>query len=130
MPPGIRGLNYLLTMVDIATGWFEIYPLRVADSKHILEKLETDFLPRYSQGIIFLVDGGSHFTSRLMKQKLEANGYSLYITTLYWPNSQVIERIHRTLVSLIRIILIDKDMPKEKMAANVARSYSNHANGS
>ena len=27
MPPGIRGLNYLLTMVDIATGWVEIYPL-------------------------------------------------------------------------------------------------------
>ena len=87
MPPGIRGLNYLLTMVDIATGWIEIYPLRIADSKHILEKLETDFLPRYSQGIIFLVDGGSHFTSRLMKQKLEANGCSLCITTSYWPNS-------------------------------------------
>ena len=101
MPPGIRGLKYLLTIIDIATSWIEVYPLRSADSKQVLEKLETDFLPRYSQGLVFLVDGGSHFTSRLMKKKIEANGCMLYITTNYWPNSQVVERMHRTLVSLI-----------------------------
>ena len=101
MPPGIRGLKYLLTIIDIATSWIEVYPLRSADSKQVLEKLETDFLPRYSQGLVFLVDGGSHFTSQLMNKKIEANGCMLYITTNYWPNSQVVERMHRTLVSLI-----------------------------
>ena len=114
MPPGIRGLKYLLTIIDIATSWIEVYPLRSADSKQVLEKLETDFLPRYSQGLVFLVDGGSHFTSRLMKKKIEANGCMLYITTNYWPNSQVVERMHRTLVSLIPILLIDQKLSKEK----------------
>ena len=64
MPPGTGGMKFLLTIIDLATSWIEVYPLRNAESKTILGKLENDFLPRFSSGLVFLVDGRGHFTSK------------------------------------------------------------------
>ena len=75
--------KYLLTVFDISTAWLEIYPLRKADSKSILNKLENDFLPRYNSGLIFIVDAGSEFMSKIFRKTIEANGCLLYVSTSY-----------------------------------------------
>ena len=88
--------------------------MRKADSKSIINKLENEFFPRYNSGLIFIVDAGSEFTSNSMKQFMKSNGCLLYISCVNWPSSLAVERSHRTIVSLIRIILISKNWLKEK----------------
>ena len=113
-PVGTWGMKYLLTLMDIATSWLECYPLRKADSKSIITKLESEFLPRYNAGLIFIVDAGTEFGSKMMQKHISSNGCILYVSTSAWPNSLAVERCHRSIVSLIRIILIKNNWSKEK----------------
>ena len=114
MPPGHGGNKYLLTLLDMSTGWMEAFAMTNATSKHILQKLLEHILPRYGEGLVFCTDAGTEFTSALMSQTLKENGCHLYVGTPYWPNSTSVERAHRTLLSLIRIQLLDNNWPKEK----------------
>ena len=61
-----------------------------------------------------MTDRGTEFTSKLMAKTLKDNGCLLYVGCPYWPNSTAVERSHRTLLNLIRIILRDNEWPKEK----------------
>ena len=114
MPPGRGGNKFIFTLLDLSTGWLEAFALTAATSQNILNKIENNIIPRYSEGLVLICDGGTEFTSKLMKKTITANGCKLYISTNYWPNSNPVERAHRTLVSLIKIILLDKQWPKEK----------------
>ena len=114
MPEGHGGNKYLLTLLDISTGWFECFAVRNATSKIILAKILEHIIPRYGEGQIFMTDRGTEFTSKLMAKTLKDNGCLLYVGCPYWPNSTAVERAHRTLLNLIRIILRDNEWPKEK----------------
>ena len=61
-----------------------------------------------------MTDRGTEFTSKLIAKTLMDNGCLLYVGCPYWPNSTAVERAHRTLLNLIRIILRDNEWPKEK----------------
>ena len=114
MPPGINGKKYLFTMLDLSTSWVEAWAIKTPDSKTIIKILEEEVIPRYSENLVLICDGGSTFTSKLVKKCVEGNGCSIYISTNYWPNSLAVERCHRTLVSLIRCLLHqDKKNKKE-----------------
>ena len=114
MPQGRGGNKFIFTLLDLSTGWLEAFALTAATSQNILNKIENNIIPRYSEGLVLICDGGTEFTSKLMKKTITANGCKLYISTNYWPNSNPVERAHRTLVSLIKIILLDKQWSKEK----------------
>ena len=113
MPKGKYGMKYLLTMLDISTKWIESWPLTNFSTHKIVKIIEEDIIPRYGEDLTFIFDHGSNFKSKLMLKVLNQKGCKRYFGTTYHPNSLPVERYHRTLVSLIRLLLLDREMSKE-----------------
>ena len=113
MPAGKYGMKYLLTMLDVSTRFMEAWPLSKANAQRITKIIEEDVIPRYGENLTFMFDMGSQFVSKLMRKSLDHTGCKRYFSTPYHANSFPVERSHRTLVSLIRILLIDRNLPKE-----------------
>ena len=113
MPKGKYGFKYVLTALDVATRWFEAWPLTRATATQVTKIIEEDMIPRFGEDLTFLSDMAKVFISKLMRKITDKRGCKRYFSTPYHANSLPVERYHRTLNSLIRILLIDQDLPKE-----------------
>ena len=82
MPEGHGGNKYLLTLLDISTGWFECFAIRNATTKIIITKILENIIPLYGEGQIFMTNRGTEFTSKLMAKTLKDNGCLLCICWL------------------------------------------------
>ena len=56
MPDGHGGKSYILTCLDLATSWLEAWPIRRATSEKVAEIITTEIVPRYGEGLAFVVD--------------------------------------------------------------------------
>ena len=114
MPKGKYGFKYILSMLDTSSRWMEAWPLRRANAAAIAKIIKDDVITRYGENLTFVCDRGSSFISKKLMEVIEKHGCHRYFGTIYHPNSLSVERHHRTLVSLLRIFLIDKKLPKEQ----------------
>ena len=112
-PKGKYGSQYLLTMLDMATMWIEAFPLKQATARNIGKILEADIFPRYGEGLQFICDQGREFVAKRIQELVEMYKSRVYYGTPYHPNSNAVERHHRSLNSLIRMKLMDTGRPKE-----------------
>ena len=121
-PKGRGGYQNLFTLCCMATGWMDAWALRRTSAQAICKILENDVFPRYGEGLIFTMDRGSEFTSKIMKQIMEKHKSKIHLGCSYLPQSNPIERFHRTLNSLIRCHLLDANLPKERWPEVLAKS--------
>ena len=98
--------QYLLTLVDAVTKYPEAYPIYQATSQQILKVLLTQFIPRYGSGIRLITDQGRQFTSYLFQHACDGLGLIRSTTQAYEPHSNPVERMHRTLESTIRALML------------------------
>ena len=122
MPKGKYGYTYLLTMLDISTTWIEAWPMKHANALTICKILEHDVFPRFGEGLTLLSDQGREFIAKTLKTVVKKYHGRLYYGTAHHPNSNPIERHHRTLVSLIRCLLIDAKSPKEDWPETLSKA--------
>ena len=113
MPKGKYGFKYVLTALDVSTRWMEAWPLTKATAAQVTRIIEEDMIPRYGEDLTFICDQAKIFLSKLMRKVTDKRGCKRYFSTPYHPDSLPVERYHRTLNSLIRILLLDRDLPKE-----------------
>ena len=109
-------------MMDISTTWMEAWPMRQATAHNICKILENDIFPRFGEGLTLISDQGREFIANKLKQIVGKYQGRLYYGTAHHPNSNPIERHHRTLVSLIRCLLIEDRKPKEDWPLTLARA--------
>ena len=97
--PQSRGYQYLFTIIDRDTNWFEAIPLRNISTEVVLKCLIDNWLSKYGVPEILITDQGAQFTSDLFKQKKTAIlGIEHRSTTAYHPQCNgKVERFHRTL---------------------------------
>ena len=122
MPKGKNNYNYLFTLLDISTGWMEAWPMKQATSHAICKILENDFFPRFAEGHTFIADQGREFIAHKLKKLVKRYHGRIHYGTSHHPNSNPIERHHRTLVSLIRCLLIDAGLAKENWPETLPRA--------
>ena len=113
MPKGKYGFKYILTALDVSSRWMEAWPLTKATAAQVTRIIEEDMIPRYGEDLTIMSDQAKIFLSKLMRRVTDKRGCRRYFSTPYHANSLPVERYHRTLNSLIRILLLDKDLPKE-----------------
>ena len=113
MPKGKYGFRYILTALDVSSRWIEAWPLTKATAAQVTRIIEEDMVPRYGEDLTIMSDQAKIFLSKLMRKVTDRTGCKRYFSTPYHPNSLPVERYHRTLNSLIRILLLDRDLPKE-----------------
>ena len=101
---------HCVTMIDPATGWFEMKPTSEKDSMTVANIVETTWFSRYPwpQEIVF--DRGSEFMKDFASMVKEDYGIKQRpITTRNPQANAIIERIHQTLGNIIRTFELHQD---------------------
>jgi len=101
--PGAK--KYLLTIQDAVTKYPEAWPLHVATAESIIQTLTNEFFVRYGVGQHIKTDQGRQFVSALFKRAAAKLGVITTTTQAYSPQSNPVERLHRTLEGTIRALM-------------------------
>ena len=107
-----------VTMIDPATGWFEIHQYDDKKAITIANIVEQQWLTRYPWPTRVTMDKGSEFVSHEFKRMLKKDYglYTKYITVRNPQANAIIERIHQTIGNIIRTFelqdnYLDEDDP-------------------
>ncbi|NXG11041.1 TF29 protein, partial [Sakesphorus luctuosus] len=85
--PKVGRCRYLLVLVDHLTHFVEAFPVARATAKTVFKILLEEIIPWY--GVITVIDSdrGLHFTSKIIKEALEAFGTKWEYHTPWYPQS-------------------------------------------
>ena len=91
-----------LTMIDPATGWFEVVDVPKIDATHCMEAFDDTWLCRYPRPEFLGYDGGSEFKA-IFAEMRENYGMDPKPNTPYNPQSNgIVERVHQVLNDMLR----------------------------
>uniref|UniRef100_T1JFH6 Endonuclease n=1 Tax=Strigamia maritima TaxID=126957 RepID=T1JFH6_STRMM len=113
--PSLGEAKYLLCVVDDATRYTWIFPLRSKDQVFETYKKFHARIERSTGKKIKAIrtDRGGEFTSSEFEQFLTSLGVSIQITNAYSPEMNgVAERVNRTVLNSIRAMLLSAGLPK------------------
>ncbi|CAF2775804.1 unnamed protein product [Rotaria sp. Silwood2] len=103
LPTTARQKRFLLVIVDYFTRWIELFPLKSITSIDITNILTNEIFSRYGLPKHIVSDNGPQFISNLFKNFCDALGIKQNLTANYHPQSNMTERVNRTLKPLIAI---------------------------
>jgi len=110
-PASHSGHKYVLTLIDVATGFPEAIPLKNVDTVTVAESL-LEIFARVGIPKEILSDNGTQFKSALMDQLHKLLGIKPNFSTVYHPQCcGRVERLHSTLKSCLRKLC--QDRPKD-----------------
>jgi hypothetical protein len=99
-PRGALQNQYLLVVVDVFTKYVEMFPLRVATSEKVVEKL-WKISCRWGLPKVIISDNGTQFTSKHYIQWCEMNGIQNFNISAYHAQANITERYNETIKSMI-----------------------------
>ena len=99
-PTAKGGFQFLLTYIDMATRWPEAIPLRKTTTRMVIDQLKSIFC-RNGFPTTIVTDNRHQFTSELFRKFLREKGIEHVKSSQYHPQDNGMERMHRTLNSVI-----------------------------
>ena len=94
---------HCLTMIDPATGWFEITKVAAKDSMTVANKLELKWFTRYPWPTEVVMDRGTEFMGEVKRMIHDDYGITRKpITTRNPQANAMVERAHQTIHNMIR----------------------------
>lgn len=95
--------RFLLVVVDYFTRWVELFPIRLTTSTEITNIMMNEIFSRYGLPKYIVSDNGPQFVSHLFRNFCETFGIQQNLTANYHPQSNMTERVNRTLKPMIAI---------------------------
>jgi transposase InsO family protein len=96
-----------LTMIDPATGWFEVTPIANKEAATVMEAFNNEWLSRYPRPQYIGFDNGSEFKAQF-QETCDNYGIKAKTTTSYNPQSNgIIERVHQVLGNALRTFKLE-----------------------
>ena len=94
---------HCMTMIDPATGWFEIVEIPCKQADYIVNYLELTWLTRYPWPTEIVMDRGSEFAAEVKEAIKDEYGISKKLITTRNPQANsMVERAHQTIHNMIR----------------------------
>ena len=94
---------HCLTMIDPATGWFEIIEIPNRKADHVVNYLEFAWLTRYPWPTEIIMDRGSEFAAEVSDTIRNEYGITRKLITTRNPQANsIVERIHQVIHNMIR----------------------------
>ena len=94
---------WAVTMIDPATGWFEIVQVKNKESHTVAEIVEQAWLCRYPWPTTIILDRGSEFMGEFSRMIREDYGIKKRAITARNPQANsIIERVHQTIGQMLR----------------------------
>lgn len=100
-PLSKRRNQYLLVIVDYCSKWVETFPLRDSKTLKITNILRQEIFLRWGTQKYLVSGRGPQFTSVLLKELCSQWGVVQKLTTSYHPQTNLTERVNRTLKTMI-----------------------------
>ena len=102
-----------LTMIDPATGWFEIVQANSKTATSIQDLFHNTWLARYPRPQFIVFDNGGEF-KREFKQMCENYGIKAKPTTSHNPQANaIIERVHKVVNDMLRSFDLENENLEE-----------------
>ena len=119
LPPS-KGYNYVLLVIDALTKYVDFEVLKTKSMEEVVIALERIFL-RHSIPERIRCDSGKEFENFLFHHLMERYGVKVAHGAVYHPQSQgIVERANRTLLSILRALLLGDGKPSEQWADCIA----------
>jgi hypothetical protein len=94
---------HCLTMIDPATGWFEIVPIENKTAAEVANQIELTWMTRYPWPTQVILDRGKEFMGEFMELMQTQYGIKRKAITTRNPQANaIIERVHKTIANMIR----------------------------
>mgnify|MGYP000620621369 CR=1 FL=1 len=107
---GKKATLWCITMIDPATGWFEIKQIKNEEAIEIANIVETTWLTRYPWPTELTFDKGTEFMGKFAKMIENDYGIKRRGATVRNPQANLIlERVHQTLGNIIRTFELHKE---------------------
>ena len=100
---------WAVTMIDPATGWFEVKQIQDKEPGTIANAVEQAWLTRYPWPAIIVYDNGTEFLREFTEMIKDDYGIEKKGTTVQNPQANaILERIHQTLGNILRTFELHK----------------------
>lgn len=130
LPLSKKRNTVLLVIVDYYTKWVELFPLKDSTTPKIVKILKEEIFTRWGVPRYLLSDRGPQFTSNLLGELCKDWGVGQKLTTSYHPQTNLTERVNKTLKTMIASFVGDKHsnwyqwLPELRFAINSAHHES------
>ncbi|KAE8297832.1 Retrovirus-related Pol polyprotein from transposon 17.6 Protease [Larimichthys crocea] len=117
---------YLLVFVDYFSRWVELFPIRNATAETISQIMVKDILTRWGIPDYILSDRGTQFVSSVFQTVCRTWNVGHKLTSAYHPQTNLTERVNRTLKTMIASYVgdnhkhWDKNLAEFRFAINSA----------
>ncbi|KAL0901404.1 hypothetical protein ABMA27_006676 [Loxostege sticticalis] len=108
LPRTAKGNRWILIIEDVSSRWVELFALENATSAECTEILVAEIFLRYGVPRRLISDNGVQFVGEVMQQACHVMGIKQYLTPLYHPEANPVERKNRDLKPQLAI-LVGKD---------------------
>ena len=129
-PRSKKGHVYLLVIVDYFTKWVELFPLKDSKTHKVCQLLKDEIFTRWGVPKYMVSDRGPQFTSQILSELCKKWGVIQKLTTSYHPQTNLTERVNRTLKTMMAAFVKDnhrdwdKWLPEFRFAINSAKHES------
>ena len=101
-PEAASGARYILTAVDLYSGWPEMWALPDKRTENIIQKIMDELIPRFSCPLQFVSDNGMEFRNSEFAQMCRLMNIRHIFTSPYHPQGNAkTERFHRVLNDML-----------------------------
>ena len=105
LPASKGGFKYILSTIDAFSKYVVLYPLRRANTKAVISKLSKDHFPKHGKPLKIITDHGTQLTSPIWTEFLKEKDIQPVFSSIRYPQSNIVERIHRELSRFFRSII-------------------------
>ena len=101
-PTTLSGNRYIVSFVDLYSGWPEAFPVPDKSADHIVHLILEEIFPRFGCPLQIVTDNGTENINRKVQETLDAMNIHHIKTSYYSPQSNArTERFHRSLHSIL-----------------------------
>ena len=130
LPRSIGGVEYIFVILDVASKYVKLYPLKRANTRTVLKKIIENYIPEMRRLSTILSDNGTQFISPVWKDRLAREGIRVIFSSFRYPQSNPTERVMRELGRLFRTLCSEahtswaKHIPRIQSFLNVTTHSS------
>lgn len=104
-----KSILWAVTMIDPATGWFEVKQIQDKEPGTVANAVEQAWLTRYPWPAVIVYDNGTEFLREFADMIKDDYGIEKKGTTVRNPQANsILERIHQTLGNILRTFELHK----------------------
>ena len=102
------GNLYVLVCIDAFTRFVQLYPLKSATAKNVIEKIFNDYIPKFGKPEKIQSDRGTQFSSKLWLEKCKKENIKAVLCAIRHPQSAIVERYNKEIKRCFRSLVRDK----------------------